>query len=444
MGPEKAVDELLSFPDASAEEQDADDVPTLDKVAGLPRTYRDIRQMLRTKTQAQRQAFLQEFLRLNRDALIATADWWMKRMAGGKYPLQEKLTLFWHGHFATSAKDERSAILMWQQNELLRKHAAGNFRSFVKLISRDAAMLDYLNNTQNHKKKPNENYARELMELFTLGIGNYTEQDVKEAARAFTGWTHDGGQFEIREWDHDTGTKVFLGRRGQFDGDDIVDIIMSRAECGRFIGAKLFAYFAYEPVEDDLRNSLGSVLREKYDLRALLRVILTSKAFYSPRAMGTQVKSPIQLCVGTCRLLEQEVPDARALYGPLNQMGQVPFMPPSVKGWPSGRQWINTSTLFVRYNTCLWLAGGENRISSGNRLLDLRNRFRRAGTKIEVKPGAPAEEVVDGWVARLIQRPIEEEKRQELIDTLGRRPDDPERLKRMVQLIVTMPEYQLC
>ena len=172
MGPLDAVDWLFDFPDAPAEEQSRSDVPNLGSIEGYPSNFREIQQKMRGMTPEERMEYRQMLMRANREAIVATASWWMKRMATGPSPLQEKLTLFWHGHFTSSAKDERQASLMWNQNELLRKNAAGNFRQFVREVSRDPAMLDYLNNSQNRKAHPNENYARELMELFTLGIGN--------------------------------------------------------------------------------------------------------------------------------------------------------------------------------------------------------------------------------------------------------------------------------
>ncbi|HEY0008298.1 MAG TPA: DUF1800 family protein, partial [Tepidisphaeraceae bacterium] len=187
-GPGASVAGLLDFPDAPAEEISRTDVPDLSHIEGYPRTFADRRALFANKTADERQLIQQRLNQANQQALRAVSKWWLERMASGPYPLHEKLTLFWHGHFTTSARDERSAWLMWQQNETLRLHAAGNFEKFVKAISRDPAMLDYLNNQQNRKQQPNENYARELMELFTLGIGSYTESDVKEAARAFTGW----------------------------------------------------------------------------------------------------------------------------------------------------------------------------------------------------------------------------------------------------------------
>ena len=238
LGPQDAADWLLDFPDAPAEEQSKTDVPDLSGLDGYPKTFREIAEKTRGMTPQERMEYRQMLQRANIEAVRETASWWMRRMAHGPNPLQEKLTLFWHGHFTTSARDERAASLMWDQNELLRRNAAGNFRTFVREISRNPAMLDYLNNQQNRKAHPNENYARELMELFTLGIGNYSEVDIRESARAFTGWAHDGQDFIFRKFDHDTGPKTFFGRTGNFDGYDIVDIILQQPACPRYIASR--------------------------------------------------------------------------------------------------------------------------------------------------------------------------------------------------------------
>src|SRR5688500_14799588 len=434
LGPVEAVEWLLDFPDAGAEELSRDDVPDLSSVEGYPKSYREAQQLMRGMTDQERMAYRQQLMRANREAVLATGAWWVKRMAVGPYPLQEKLTLFWHGHFTTSARDERSAHLLWQQNELLRRQAAGNFGDFVSDISHDPAMLDYLNNQQNRKQHPNENYARELMELFTLGIGNYTEDDIKEAARAFTGWGHDGDDFVFRKYDHDNGEKKFFGRKGNLDGEDVIDAILEHRACASYIACKLFAFFGYENPELEITQGLGQVLRENdWNLRPLLRTMLTSQAFYGDKAIGTQIKSPVQLVVGTSRLLGLEPPVGRGLGASLQQMGQVPLDPPNVKGWPGGRAWIHTSTLFVRYNTAVrMVAGGEG-------------RFARDGAEITLANTGVMEphEIVDAWVARLIQRPIESEKRRVLVEALGEKPSD-ESVKKMVQLIDSTPDYQLC
>jgi uncharacterized protein (DUF1800 family) len=367
-------------------------------------------------------------------------------MAYGPHPLQEKLTLFWHGHFTTSFRDERSAWLIWRQNELLRRKAAANFKALVKEISRDPAMLQYLNNNQNKKGKPNENYARELMELFTLGIGRYTEDDVKEAARAFTGWASEGDEFVFRKGQHDDGVKKFFGRIGDLDGDDVIELILRHPACAPYVSGKLLRFFAYEDLEPGIDVCLGQVLRDAtYDLRPALKMLFRSKAFYSPKAIGAQVKSPIQLVIGTVRLLGLELPPLPLLQRGLSQMGQVPFNPPNVKGWPTGEAWINSATLFARYNTCVFLTGG-NVPGAGPRQRQLSDETPKLRLRAKFKPesAGTAEETVDYWVTRLIQRPIDPQKRQVLIDSLGERAGDEETVRRMVQLVVSMPEYQLC
>lgn len=425
LGLRRTVETLLDFPDLSSEEQGLNG-PDLSGIDGYPNNFAERRKLFEAKTPQERMELNQKLQRANREAVLATAQWWLVQMASGQHPLQEKLTLFWHGHFTTSARDERSAWLMWQQNETLRRNAAANFSTFVKQISRDPAMLDYLNNQQNRKGSPNENYARELMELFTLGIGEYTEHDIKEAARAFTGWGHDGEAYIFRKSLHDDDSKRFFGMTGKFDGDDVIDIILKRPECGNYIAGKLFSFFAYQNTDPTLAASLGDVLRDaSYDLRPMLFTLFTSKAFYSAAAMGTQIKSPIHLITSGARLMGLGTPTKIPVMGVLEQMGQVPLNPPNVKGWPGGRSWINTSTLFVRYNTSVAMAG---RISDK----DLR----------PASASSPRE-IADHWLARLIQRPVPEEKRKTLETELGSRPDSAA-VRRMIELIVSMPEYQLC
>jgi hypothetical protein len=448
LGPQDAVDWLLDFPDESAETQ-GNSGPDLSSIADFPQNFRDFRQMLQNADPDQKKELQQKFQRANREATGAIIRWWLDRMANGPHPLQEKLTFFWHGHFTTSAKDERSATLMWKQNELLRENAAGNFEPFLHAISRDPAMLDYLNNTQNRKQHPNENYAREVMELFTLGIGNYTEDDVKEGARAFTGWSHDGDEFVFRRAQHDYGYKTFLGRTGAFDGDDVISIILLQPACPRFVTGELFGFLAYSDFEPALAESLGNeFFGNQYAIRPVVRTILTSKAFYSPRCMGSQIKSPVQLMVGTLRLLGLPLPGDAALVAALTQMGQVPLMPPNVRGWPGGQLWINTSTLFIRYNTCVWLAGGNAPALDRLRRNGDSGRALSGATTMpsEFTPHAPgnAEQVVDYWLGNLIQRPVDDDQRQVLIDALGQNPQNTASQKRLVQLIVSMPEYQLC
>jgi uncharacterized protein (DUF1800 family) len=453
IGPEAAADELLDFPDVPAEEESETDLPDLSAIEGLPKTFRDIqKQISGTTDAAEKQKIRQKINQANMEVLMTTMNWWMKRMAFGQYPMQEKLTLFWHGHFTTSAKDEHMAALMWRQNELLRSSAAGNFATLVHAISRDPAMLDYLNNTQNRKEHPNENYARELMELFTLGIGHYTENDVKQGARAFTGWTHDGDDYTFRPSEHDYGFKTYLGYSGDFNGDDVVDIILRQPNCAPFIAGELYKYFVSEDVDPAMSQALGKVLLEnKYELRPLLRTMLTSKAFYQRESIGVQIKSPVQLLTGTIRMLGLDMPPQRAMVASLTQMGQVPFMPPNVRGWVGGHSWINTSTVFVRYNAGVWLTGGQVPGLLQGRLTGKEIRIlpdNRGQAAVTFAPASSdmssAEGIVDHWLARLIQRPVDPKQKQILVDALGEESDEQQSLRRLAQLIMSMPEYQLC
>ncbi len=291
--------------------------------------------------------------------------WWLHRMAQTTRPLQEKLALFWHGHFATSLDKVKAPYMMWMQNETLRRNASGNFRTMVMEISRDPAMIQWLDNDSNRKEKPNENYARELMELFTLGEGHYTENDIKESARAFTGWglQKRQQQYQFTPKQHDSGDKIFMGKTGPWDGGDIVNIIFDQPQCARFIVTKLWNYFAYENPEPEVLDGLSEILRKNnYELKPLLWKMLSCRAFYSDRSVRTQIKSPVQLVVGSYQVLQQEVPQAegfsRLLINILRLMGQEPFRPPNVKGWDGGLTWVTTSSLLLRYNFADFLVHG--------------------------------------------------------------------------------------
>ena len=239
--------------------------------------------------------------------------WWLCRMAETRRPLQEKLTLFWHGHFATSIFKVDSAYYMWLQNETLRRNASGNFHTMIMEISKDPAMIKWLDNDSNNKEHPNENYAREVMELFTLGEGHYTENDIKEVARAFTGWHYDRSamQYRFDPEKHDDGQKEVLGKKGNLDGGDVIDIIFQQPACAQFLARKLWSYFGYEEPEQELVDGLAEVFREgKYELKPLLHRMFSCNAFYSERAVRTQIKSPVQLAVGSYHLLGKRIPDS--------------------------------------------------------------------------------------------------------------------------------------
>jgi hypothetical protein len=278
--------------------------------------------------------------------------WWANRMLTTKRPLEEKLTLFWHGHFATGDAKVRDYRMMLRQNQMLRRNAEGSLRALLVGILKDPAMLVYLDNGENVKAHPNENFGRELLELFTMGVGHYTEHDVREAARAFTGWTNDLLEFRFNQAQHDFGDKIFLGRTGPLDGTDIIDTILTQDATAEFVAAKLYRYFARDDISPSVKADLGRSLKiGRYQIKPLLKRIFLSKDFYSEPSMATQIKSPVVLVVSTYRKLGLRelptIPDFGRLTGGL---GQTLFDPPNVAGWAGGRTWITPATLMQRGN----------------------------------------------------------------------------------------------
>jgi uncharacterized protein (DUF1800 family) len=278
--------------------------------------------------------------------------WWANRMLTTRRPLEEKLTLFWHGHFATGENKVRDYRMMLRQNEMLRANASGNLRDLLLGILKDPAMLVYLDNGENVRKHPNENFGRELLELFTMGVGNYTERDVREAARAFTGWTNDVLTFKFDVDQHDFGDKTFLGRTGTFNGGDIIDIILEQPVTAEFVAAKIYRFFVRENVPNPVKSELARTLRDSgYQIKPLLKRIFLSRDFYSPPAYATQIKSPVHLVVSTYRKLElREIPTVPDFGRMTGVLGQALFDPPNVAGWAGGRTWITPTTLLQRGN----------------------------------------------------------------------------------------------
>lgn len=354
LGPEKAVESLINAPvenyptPAWATPDDQDELRAQVKEAATPDEKLMARKRLREK-------FGSEMKDLT--------HWWVTRMVNTRSPLIEKMTLFWHGHFATSGQKVRPAYKMWLQNETFRHNALGNFRTLAKAVSRDPAMMIWLDLVQSKKENPNENFAREVMELFTLGEGYYTESDVREAARAFTGYRINQPQQSFRFADRkfDPGVKTFMGKTGPWDGDQILDIIISEPESARFITSKIWRFFAYDEPEPKLIDALASELRNMRDeLRPFMKSLFLSEEFYSPQARGSQIKSPVQFLAQALRTLPIQLPDSDVIEFAFRQMGQVPFFPPNVKGWDGGKSWINTATLAFRYKLAHQLVEGIN------------------------------------------------------------------------------------
>ncbi len=277
--------------------------------------------------------------------------WWLNEMIVTDSPITERMTLFWHNHFTSQLPKVKWASLMLQQNILLRREALGNFATLLHEIAKDPAMLIYLDNRSNKKSHPNENFARELLELFTLGEGHYTEEDIKAAARAFTGWTIDrkSGKFRFNPKVHDFGEKTFLGETGRFDGDDIIDIILKQDQTARFITEKFYKAFVSEEVNASEVERIAAVFRKSgYEIKALLYEILTSEAFKEKNSRDLLIKSPVELVVGTVRSFGTKADITRYLFRSTTLMGQELFNPPNVKGWPGGKAWITTASLAQR------------------------------------------------------------------------------------------------
>ena len=278
--------------------------------------------------------------------------WWANRMIASPRPLEEKLTLFWHGHFATGQNKVRDYRMMLQQNRMLRANASGTLRDLLVGILKDPGMLVYLDNGENVKSHPNENFGRELLELFSMGVGNYSERDVREAARAFTGWTNDVLTYKFDTEQHDFGEKTFLGRTGPLNGEDIIDTILAQPVTGEYMAGKLYRYFVRDEISSDVKADLGRSFRASgYQIKPLMRRMLLSKDFYSTPSVATQIKSPVHLVVSTYKKMGlREIPTIPDFGRMTGGLGQTLFEPPNVAGWAGGRTWITPATLLQRGN----------------------------------------------------------------------------------------------
>jgi uncharacterized protein (DUF1800 family) len=278
-------------------------------------------------------------------------SWWLNEMITTNSPMTEKMTLFWHNHFTSELQKVKWPTLMLNQNILLREESLGNFANLLHAIAKDPAMILYLDNQSNKKSHPNENFARELLELFTLGEGHYSETDIKEAARAFTGWSVNkkNGKFRFNPRVHDYGKKTFLGQTGFFDGDDIIDIILREDQTAKFITAKFYKEFISPVVDKSEIERIAAIFKKSgYEIKTLLYEILTSNKISSKTDVDLLIKSPIELVVGTVRAFAVETDAIGYLFRSTKMMGQELLNPPNVKGWTGGKDWITTGSLAER------------------------------------------------------------------------------------------------
>ncbi|WP_077415475.1 DUF1800 family protein [Chryseobacterium sp. JV274] len=288
-----------------------------------------------------------EMQRLNREQNNELNLNFLNTIVNSREQMREKMAFFWHGHFASRVVNPR---FNKQLLNTLRKNALGNFKDLLFEVSQSPAMLNFLNNQQNKKDHPNENFAREVMELFTMGRGNYTEKDVREGARAFTGWSYDKeGNFRERKNLHDEGAKTFLGKTGNFDGSDVLNIILEQKATAQFITTKIYKFFVNEKPDQDIVNKLSTnFYNSGYDIKKLMTEIFSSTWFYEQKNIGNHIKSPIELMAGMMRILPMHIQNPENLIVYQKLLGQMLLYPPNVAGWPSGKAWIDSSTLMVR------------------------------------------------------------------------------------------------
>ena len=361
---------------------------------------------------------------------------WMYRLLGTPDQLTEKLTIFWHGHFATSAAKVTDPKLMHKQIQMLRKHSTGDFGKLVQRISQDPAMLLYLDSATNRKSHPNENYARELMELFCMGEGNYSEKDVQELARCFTGWEVVRGRFRFRRFQHDSGNKTVLGTKGRLSGQQAVDVVLKHQATPRFIVRKLIKYFLFdEPVASNaLIEPLAKYFREK-DLQVapLIAKILNSQLFHSDQLVGQKIRSPVEMAIGVLRALHGTT-DAYMLANGVTELGQGLYYPPNVKGWDGGRAWINSSTLLGRANLMkAVLQNGKTRFDGG-KIDKLADRYKLKSSK----------QIVAWLLEQVCAVPVPQSAQARLIDVADTAGGNVARkMLAVAQAACTLPEIHL-
>jgi len=453
LGLDRAVDHLVDYEAVPRpDDQPEYDPDLMDHLS--PERRRARYRMRRELSEEQRDLLRMQYLQRKAEDRVQMgrlARWWLGRMIATARPLEEKLSLLWHGHFASNFRTVQDSYMMLQQNAMFRNEAK-RFPALARGIVRDPAMLKFLNNDRNIRRSPNENLARELMELFTLGEGRYTERDIKEGARALTGYGIDDHHFRFYESRHDPGEKMILGRSGPFDGDDFVDILLRRRDCAEFICFKLYRHFVADVGEEPPEYARAAIERmadrfaaDKGELDGVLKTLFKSRHFYDPQILGNKIKSPAELVVGSARSLGAPVRSLEVLHEAMARMGQRLFDPPSVAGWDVGRSWVNTSTLFVRQNVTVYQLTGK---------LPYEDRWSResigfdATQLLAALPGSAGSERAAEYLltALLAGEKGHDVTRRTLRDFLRENDGPPthDRLVATMLLITAAPEYQLC
>ena len=364
---------------------------------------------------------------LEADSIDSLKAWWAFRLTESPHPLEERMTLMWHDHFATSYQKVQSVRMMADQNRLFRREALGRFDRLLLDVARDPAMLVWLDSNLNRKRQPNENFSRELFELFGLGLGNYTEKDIQEAARAFSGWHVRHGRYWFNEAQCDRGSKQVLGKTGAFDGEDVIRVTLEQPACSRLIARRLLEEFvAPGPKPEQVEELAGRLKHHRWQLRPVLGELFRSELFFAERSRGARIKSPIELVVGTFRQL-----GGTAAYSSMveltAQLGQDLFQPPSVKGWDGDRGWLNTASMILRLNFASEVTGGRGLGRLGE------------GAAREMKSAAR----VDGLTRSIVRCPLIASTRGKIIREVEAAAGADRQRRVAWHMVVSLPEYQL-
>ena len=471
LGREKAVDSLLEPAEAldafpapawSTDEQALADMQM--RVEQRREIFQSMRGLSAEESENRKREAIKEIQQESRQRALEAQGWWFRRMLATRAPLREKMTLFWHDHFATSVLKVKQSVLMVRQNEMFRVNAFGSFKDLTQSILMDPAMMLYLDTQSSKKDHPNENFAREVMELFTLGEGNYSEQDVREAARAFTGYELDrrnGSVFHNkRQWDPTD--KTIFGKTGPFDGKGVIDLVFQKKEAARFMAKKLWEFFVAENPPTPAVDSLADTLTQAdFKTGPLLREIFLSREFYSEAVIRNQIKCPMQYLIELLKQLEIESPPYGFAINAEQQLGQILFMPPNVAGWDWGQAWINTNTLLTRYNLAGFLTKGaqEDKNVMSNEMMKTPGmapaprQMGRGWQGPDYETIAPRalrnhpDELVDALIYRFFQSPLPDKARDSFIEYAASKKGEVftnKETAELCHLMLSTPYYQLC
>ena len=442
--PEKALKFLLT------DSEKINQLVIIDEEIAMVMKKKTLRNMLDRKSLPAEE--IKEQIKEYREQLTDLNFSWVKNMASGESMLREKMTLFWHGHFACRL---RQPLLVQVQNNVIRENALGKFSDLLLAISKDPGMLQFLNNQQNKKNSPNENFAREVMELFTLGRGNYTEKDIKEAARAFTGWgANPKGEFVFRTNQHDDGEKTFQSKTGNLKGEDILNIILQNPKTSTFICTKIYRYFVNEIVDYQIIEQMTKRFRSTdYDIKALMEYIFKSDWFYKQENIGTRIKSPVELLVGLQRNFGIQFERKQPVLFIQKSLGQILFYPPNVAGWSGGKNWIDSSTLMTRMklpelifkdSEITFNPKDEGDVNTEN----LSKKIKQMQANIDWSafqnnfPTQDPQELLNKLDAYLLSRPLSAQQKSIILGK-SEGKTSLSLLQNIAQSIASLPEYQL-